>query len=70
MVGTQCLEYRKFANFSIREIILNAVSLACGFTGNFFLLLNFTRRVRYIVALPLSIIFWYFATGIVSKVLL
>jgi hypothetical protein len=49
-----------------REVILNAISLACGFFGNFCLLLNFTRRVRYIVALPLTIIAWYFASGIVS----
>ena len=44
----------------------NAASLVCGFVGNIFLLLNFTRRVRYIVALPMTIILWYFATGIVS----
>ena len=53
-----------------REIIFNAISLACGFFGNFALLLNFTRRVRYIVALPLTIIAWYFATGIVSTTFL
>ena len=45
---------------------LNGASLACGFAGNFFLLFNFTRRVRYIVALPMTILLWYFATGIVS----
>src|SRR5450756_1248889 len=49
-----------------REVILNAISLACGFFGNFALLLNFTKRVRYIVALPLTIISWYFAMSIVS----
>lgn len=43
------------------------MSLVCGFLGNFFLLLNFTSRVRYIVALPLSIIFWILASGIVSS---
>ena len=48
-------------------IALNAASLVCGFAGNIFLLFNFTRRVRYIVALPMTIILWYFATGIVSK---
>ena len=47
---------------------LNGASLACGFVGNFFLLLNFTRRVRYIVALPVTIVLWYAATGIVSLV--
>lgn len=44
---------------------LNAVSLIMGFIGNLFLLFNFTGRVRYIVALPLTIIMWYIATGIV-----
>lgn len=48
-------------------IALNAASLVCGFVGNVFLLFNFTRRVRYIVALPATIVLWYFATGIVSK---
>ena len=45
---------------------LNAASLVCGFLGNIFLLLNFTKLVRYIVALPATIILWYLATGIVS----
>ena len=45
---------------------LNGASLACGFVGNIFLLFNFTQRIRYIVALPMTIILWYFATGIVS----
>lgn len=45
-------------------IVLNAASLVCGFAGNVFLLFNFTRRVRYIVALPATIVLWYFATGI------
>ena len=35
---------------------LNVVSLVVGFVGNFFLLCNFTNRIRYIVALPVSII--------------
>jgi len=43
---------------------LNGASLACGFIGNLFLLFNFTQRIRYIVALPVTIILWYFATGI------
>lgn len=46
---------------------LNAASLACGFAGNIFLLFNFTRRIRYIVALPMTILLWYISTGIVSK---
>lgn len=47
-------------------IALNASSLVCGFIGNIFLMFNFTRRVRYIIALPMTIILWYIATGIVS----
>ncbi len=47
---------------------LNGASLACGFVGNIFLLFNFTRRIRYIVALPVTIILWYFATGIVRQI--
>lgn len=50
-------------------VALNATSLVCGFVGNVFLLFNFTRRIRYIVALPMTIILWYFATGIVSRLL-
>ena len=35
-----------------------------GFVGNFFLLCNFTNRIRYIIALPVTIIMWYIATAI------
>ncbi|KAA8571916.1 hypothetical protein EYC84_001865 [Monilinia fructicola] len=52
------------------ETILNAISLGCGFAGNFFLLLNFMRRVRYIVALPLTIILWYLSTGILIGIII
>jgi potassium channel subfamily K, other eukaryote len=47
-----------------RCIALNVASLVCGSMGNLFLLFNFTRRVRYIVALPTTITLFYFATGI------
>ena len=43
---------------------LNVVSLVVGLVGNFFLLCNFTKRIRYIVALPVTIVCWYIATGI------
>lgn len=49
-------------------LALNGASLACGFVGNMFLMFNFTRRVRYIVALPMTIILWYFATGILMGI--
>lgn len=45
---------------------LNIFSLALGFAGNIFLLFNFTNRIRYIIALPCTIILWYLATGVVS----
>ncbi|KAJ5111411.1 ion channel [Penicillium argentinense] len=46
------------------SVALNATSLACGVIGNIFLLCNFTQAVRYIVALPVSIVLWWLATGI------
>ncbi|KAJ5160139.1 uncharacterized protein N7482_007143 [Penicillium canariense] len=45
---------------------LNAVSLFCGVVGNIFLLLNFTQTIRYIIALPVTIVLWFIATGILS----
>jgi len=60
------LRFQDSDEWMYREIILNAISLGCGFFGNFCLLLNFTQRIRYIIALPATIISWYFATGIVS----
>ncbi|KAI1264222.1 hypothetical protein F5Y18DRAFT_428310 [Xylariaceae sp. FL1019] len=50
------------------ELALNGVSLACGFAGNFLLLLHFVGRVRYIIALPLSIILWLLASGILIAI--
>jgi len=45
-------------------INLNIASLVCGFVGNLFLLFNFTKRIRYIVALPATIVLFYLASGI------
>lgn len=50
-----------------RVLALNAVSLVCGVVGNIFLLFNFTQSVRYIIALPVTILTWLLATGIVSR---
>jgi hypothetical protein len=44
---------------------INAGSLVCGFVGNIFLLFNFTGRIRYIVALPVSIVLFYLANFMV-----
>lgn len=43
---------------------LNGASLACGFVGNAFLLCNFTKKIRYIIALPVTILLFYVASGI------
>jgi hypothetical protein len=48
-------------------MVLNAISLAVGVLGNMTLLFNFTRQIRYITALPLTVISWYIATGIVRR---
>ncbi|KAJ5656242.1 hypothetical protein N7507_008192 [Penicillium longicatenatum] len=45
---------------------LNAVSLFCGVVGNIFLLLNFTQTVRYIIALPVTIVLWFIAPGLLA----
>ncbi|CAA9960382.1 Outward-rectifier potassium channel TOK1 channel YORK [Pyrenophora teres f. maculata] len=42
---------------------INLVSLVCGFLGNLFLLLNFTQRIRYVIALPATVILWYLSSG-------
>ena len=47
---------------------LNIASLVCGIAGNLFLLFNFTRFVRYIIALPLTIILWFLASGILISI--
>ncbi|KFY36538.1 hypothetical protein V495_07802 [Pseudogymnoascus sp. VKM F-4514 (FW-929)] len=51
------------------EIILNGLSLAFGFIGNFFLLCNFTRRVRYIIALPATVILWFLSSAILISII-
>lgn len=48
---------------------INAASLALGFVGNFFLLANFTSRIRYIVALPVTIVLWFLASGMLIGIL-
>ncbi|CAI7670770.1 unnamed protein product [Penicillium crustosum] len=50
------------------DTVLNAVSLFCGIVGNAFLLFNFTQIVRYIIALPVTIILWFIAAGILSGI--
>lgn len=54
------------ADYISRITAFNAMSLVCGIVGNIFLLLNFTQTVRYIIALPVTIILWFLATGMVS----
>ncbi|KAJ4289090.1 Potassium channel [Kalmusia sp. IMI 367209] len=55
--------WKRFEAGQKRCYYVNVASLICGFLGNVFLLFNFTQRIRYIIALPTTIIFWYLATG-------
>jgi potassium channel subfamily K len=64
--GSCGYSYGELSNAVSRITALNAVSLVCGVVGNIFLLFNFTRAIRYIIALPVTIILWFIATGIVS----
>ncbi|KAK6527013.1 Potassium channel [Arthrobotrys megalospora] len=48
---------------------INAASLVFGFIGNFFLMCNYSRRIRYAVAMPFTIICWYIAFGLLSSIL-
>ncbi|KAJ4987029.1 Outward-rectifier potassium channel TOK1 [Stagonosporopsis vannaccii] len=47
---------------------LNVVSLICGFLGNIFLLFNFTQKIRYIIALPATIVLWYISSGFLMAI--
>lgn len=49
---------------------LNVASLVTGYVGNAFLFFNMTNRVRYLVALPMTILLWVCSSMIVSWVLL
>ncbi|KFY90996.1 hypothetical protein V500_04860 [Pseudogymnoascus sp. VKM F-4518 (FW-2643)] len=51
------------------QLILNGLSLAFGFIGNFFLLCNFTRRIRYIIALPVTVIMWFLSSAILISII-
>jgi hypothetical protein len=46
---------------------INAASLAFGIVGNLFLLLNFTQRIRYVIALPISTTLWFIASVFVRS---
>ncbi|KAI9663088.1 MAG: Potassium channel [Bathelium mastoideum] len=43
---------------------LNVMSLIFGFIGQIFLFCNFTSTIRYIIALPVTILLWYASTAI------
>lgn len=45
---------------------MNVASLVTGYVGNAFLFFNMTNRVRYIVALPMTIFLWIVSASIVS----
>ena len=43
-------------------IVVNAIQLAIALIANFFLLLNMSRKVRFTLALPITIIGWYISS--------
>jgi len=45
---------------------MNVASLVTGYVGNAFLFFNMTNRVRYLVALPMTIFLWVCSSMIVS----
>jgi len=45
---------------------INAASLVAGYVGNFFLFCNFTGRIRYLIALPATIVLWFASALLVS----
>lgn len=47
----------------------NVTSLVCGYLGNISLFLNFTNRVPYILALPITVVLWYISFAIVGDLL-
>lgn len=47
---------------------LNILSLATGLIGNVFFLFNFTKRIRYIIALPVTIVMWSASTAILIAI--
>jgi potassium channel subfamily K len=55
--------FNKYELTRFRCYWINVASLICGFLGNLFLLLNFTQRIRYIIALPATVILWYLSSG-------
>lgn len=48
---------------------LNVASLATGYVGNFFLFCNFTQRIRYMIALPATVVLWFISAFLVCIIL-
>lgn len=45
---------------------INVASLVTGYVGNAFLFFNMTNRVRYIIALPMTVFLWVLSATFVS----
>ncbi|KAI0405109.1 hypothetical protein F4802DRAFT_564398 [Xylaria palmicola] len=43
-------------------LVINAIQLAIAVVANFFLLLNMTKRVRFTIAQPITIVGWYISS--------
>ncbi|KAJ6261380.1 hypothetical protein Dda_4050 [Drechslerella dactyloides] len=49
---------------------INAAALVFGVVGNFFLMCNYSRRLRYSVAMPVTILCWFISSGLLSASLI
>lgn len=49
-------------------LVLNGASLAIGFLANIFLVCNFTKKIRYLITLPVTIFLHYVASGILIRI--
>jgi hypothetical protein len=48
------------------QLAFNGTSLGFGLLGNFIIMCNFTKRIRYVIAVPVACVLWLLAAGIVS----
>ncbi|KAK6354779.1 Potassium channel [Orbilia brochopaga] len=49
---------------------INAGSLFFGVIGNFFLMCNYSRRLRYVIAMPFTILGWFLSSGMLASIMI
>lgn len=63
------ITYAPFVDDPIWLTVINAIQLAMAVVSNMFLLLNMTRRVRFTIAQPITIIGWYISAILLISLL-